>query len=152
MLRKQGVPCQPENGQDAKTATTWVLDFPVMAPDGCLTRKDVSAMEQLSHYKNLQLNWCEHNASMTVYVKEDEWFEVGNWVYKNWDIINGVSFLPYDGGQYTLAPYEEIDHYTYESLIKKFPDIDYSKLSQFEMQDETDGSREYACTGDMCDI
>ena len=152
MLRDQGVPCQPENGQDAKTATTWVLDFPVMAPDGCLTRKDVSAMEQLSHYKNLQLNWCEHNASMTVYVKEDEWFEVGNWVYKNWDIINGVSFLPYDGGHYVLAPYEEIDHYTYESLIKKFPDIDYSKLSQFEMQDETDGSREYACTGDKCDI
>ena len=152
MLKDQGVPCQPENDQDAETATTWVLDFPVMSPEGCLTRKDVSAMDQLSHYKNLQLNWCEHNASMTVYVKEDEWFEVGNWVYKNWDIINGASFLPYDGGHYQLAPYEEIDHYTYETLIKKFPVINYNKLSQYELQDETGGSREYACTGDKCDI
>ena len=66
MLKKQGVPCHPENGQDEKTATTWVLEFPVKAPEGCLTRKDVTAMDQLRHYKNLQLNWCEHNASMTV--------------------------------------------------------------------------------------
>ena len=152
MLKKQGVPCHPENGQDEKTATTWVLEFPVKAPEGCLTRKDVTAMDQLRHYKNLQLNWCEHNASMTVYVREDEWFEVGNWVYKNWDIINGVSFLPYDGGHYELAPYEEIDHYTYESLIKKFPDINYNKLSKYELEDETEGSREYACVGDKCDI
>ena len=152
MLKDAGVPCAPENGQTPKTATTWVLDFPVKAPENCLTRKDISALEQLKHYKNLQLNWCEHNASMTVYVKEEEWFEVGNWVYQNWNIINGVSFLPYDNGHYEQAPYEEIDHYTYENLIKKFPIIDYSKLSQFELQDETDGSREYACTGDKCDI
>jgi len=152
MLKDQGVPCSPENGQDENNATTWVLEFPVKAPEGCLTRKDISAMEQLSHYKNLQLNWCEHNASMTVYVKDEEWFEVGNWVYKNWDIINGVSFLPYDGGQYTLAPYEEIDHYTYESLIKKFPDINYSKLSQYELEDNTEGKSEFACVGDKCDI
>jgi len=152
MLKDAGVPCAPENGQTPKTATTWVLDFPVKAPENCLTRKDISALEQLKHYKNLQLNWCEHNASMTVYVKEEEWFEVGNWVYQNWNIINGVSFLPYDNGHYEQAPYEEIDHYTYENLIKKFPTIDYSKLSKFELQDETDGSREYACTGDKCDI
>ena len=89
---------------------------------------------------------------MTVYVKEDEWFEVGNWVYQNWNIINGVSFLPFDSGHYELAPYEEIDHYTYENLIKKFPVIDYSKLSKYELEDETNGSREYACVGDKCDI
>ena len=152
MLKAAGVPCTPENGQTAKTATTWVLEFPVKSPENCMTRKDTTALEQLKHYKNLQLNWCEHNASMTVYVKEEEWFEIGNWVYQNWDIINGVSFLPYDNGHYEKAPYEEIDHYTYENLIKKFPNIDYSKLSKFELQDETDGSREYACTGDKCDI
>jgi len=152
MLRDQGVPCNPENGQDANTATTWVFEFPVKSPEGCLTRKDITAMDQLKHYKNLQLNWCEHNASMTVYVKEDEWFEVGNWVYKHWDIINGVSFLPYDGGHYELAPYEEIDRYTYESLIKKFPDINYNKLSQYELEDTTQGAKEYACVGDKCDI
>ena len=152
MLKDQGVPCVPENGQTEEDATTWVLEFPVKSPEGCMTRKDMTAMDQLKHYKNLQLNWCEHNASMTVYVKEDEWFEVGNWVYKNWDIINGVSFLPYDGGQYTLAPYEEIDHYTYENLIKNFPDINYSKLSEYELQDATEGGKEYACVGDKCDI
>ena len=152
MLKSQGVPYNPENGQKEKDASTFVLEFPVKSPDNCMTRKDVTALEQLKHYKNLQMNWCEHNASMTVYVKDEEWFEVGNWVYQNWDIINGVSFLPFDGGHYELAPYEEIDHYTYESLIKKFPVIDYSKLSSFELQDETGGSKEYACTGDKCDI
>jgi ribonucleoside-triphosphate reductase len=152
MLKKQGVPCHPENGQDKNDATTWVLEFPVKSPEGCITRKDLSAMDQLKHYKNLQLNWCEHNASMTVYVRDDEWFEVGNWVYQNWDIINGVSFLPYDGGNYQLAPYEEIDHYTYESLIKKFPQINYNKLTKYELEDNTQGKAEYACVGDKCDI
>ena len=152
MLKDQRVPCHPENEQEAKSASTWVLEFPVKSPEGCLTRKDVTAMDQLRHYKNLQLNWCEHNASMTVYVRDDEWFEVGNWVYKNWDIINGVSFLPYDGGNYKLAPYEEIDHYTYENLIKKFPQINYSKLLKYELEDNTEGKTEYACIGDKCDI
>ena len=152
MLKAQGVPHHPENGQEKKTASTFVVEFPVKSPEGCITRKNVSAMEQLRHYKNLQKNWCEHNASMTVYVRDEEWFEVGNWVYKNWDIINGISFLPIDGGNYELAPYEEIDHYTYESLIKKFPQINYNKLSKYELQDETGGSKEYACVGDKCDV
>jgi hypothetical protein len=152
MLKDQGVRCLPETGQTVENATTWVLEFPVKSPEGCITRKDISAMDQLKHYKNLQLNWCEHNASMTVYVREDEWFEVGNWVYQNWDIINGVSFLPYDGGNYELAPYEEIDHYTYESLIKNFPQINYNKLTTYELEDNTQGKAEYACVGDKCDI
>ena len=152
MMKEAGIPCHPENGQDAETASTWVLEFPVKSPDGCITRKDVSALDQLSHYKNLQHNWCEHNASMTVYVRDDEWFEVGNWVYKNWDIINGVSFLPYDGGKYELAPYEEIDARTYERLIKKLPIIDYTQLSQYELEDHTQGKGEFACVGDKCEI
>ena len=77
---------------------------------------------------------------------------MGNWVYKNWDIINGVSFLPYDGGKYKLAPYEEIDVHSYERLIKKLPVIDYSKLSKYELEDNTQGKAEYACIGDKCDI
>jgi len=152
MLKKQGFPCKPENGQKSTKATTWVLSFPVKAPEGCVKRKDVSALDQLKHYKNLQHNWCEHNASMTVYVRDEEWFEVGNWVYQNWDIINGVSFLPYDSGLYKQAPYEEIDRRTYESFIKKVPIIDYSQLSRFEMEDNTQGKAEYACVGDKCDI
>ena len=152
MMKDAGIKATPEVGQDEATATTWVLEFPVKSPDGCITRKDVSALDQLSHYKNLQHNWCEHNASMTVYVRDDEWFEVGNWVYKNWDIINGVSFLPYDGGKYKLAPYEEIDVHTYERLIKGLPVIDYTQLSQYEMTDHTQGKAEYACVGDKCEI
>jgi len=152
MMKDAGIPCNPEVGQKKEDASTWVLEFPVKSPDGCLTRKDVSALDQLSHYKNLQHNWCEHNASMTVYVRDDEWFEVGNWVYKNWDIINGVSFLPYDGGKYKLAPYEEIDVHTYERLIKGLPVIDYTQLSEYELTDNTQGKAEFACVGDKCEI
>ena len=152
MLKDLGIPANPEVGQDKKTASTWVLEFPVKAPDNCITRKDLSALDQLKHYKNLQHNWCEHNASMTVYVRDDEWFEVGNWVYQNWDIINGVSFLPYDGGKYELAPYEEIDIHSYERLIKTLPLINYTQLSDFEQEDNTQGKAEYACAGDKCEI
>ena len=152
MMKEAGIVAHPENGQTKEDATTWVLEFPVKSPDGCITRKDVSALDQLSHYKNLQHNWCEHNASMTVYVRDDEWFEVGNWVYKNWDIINGVSFLPYDGGKYELAPYEEIDARTYERLIKGLPVIDYTQLSKYELEDNTQGKGEFACVGDKCEI
>ena len=152
MLKDLGIKASPEVGQDAKTASTWVLEFPVKAPDNCITRKDVTALDQLKHYKNLQHNWCEHNASMTVYVRDDEWFEVGNWVYQNWDIINGVSFLPYDGGKYELAPYEEIDVHSYERLIKTLPLINYTHLSKYENSDNTQGKAEYACVGDKCEI
>tara|TARA_Y100001938_G_scaffold119470_1_gene165469 strand:- start:197 stop:652 length:456 start_codon:yes stop_codon:yes gene_type:complete len=151
-MKDAGIVSHPENGQTKEDATTWVLEFPVKSPEGCITRKDVSALDQLSHYKNLQHNWCEHNASMTVYVRDDEWFEVGNWVYKNWDIINGVSFLPYNGGKYELAPYEEIDARTYERLIKKLPVIDYTQLSKYELEDNTQGKSEFACVGDKCEI
>ena len=152
LMVDSGIKANPEVGQDRKTASTWVLEFPVKAPEDCITRKDVTALDQLKHYKNLQHNWCEHNASMTVYVRDDEWFEVGNWVYQNWDIINGVSFLPYDGGHYKLAPHEEIDARTYQRLIKKLPIINYTDLSQYENSDNTQGKAEYACVGDKCEI
>ena len=152
LMKDSGILCHPENGQNKKDATTWVVEFPIKSPEGCITRKDVTAIDQLKHYKNLQHNWCEHNASMTVYVRDDEWFEVGNWVYQNWEIINGVSFLPYDGGKYKLAPYEEIDARTYERLIKKLPRIDYKQLSKYELNDNTQGKAEYACVGDKCEI
>ena len=152
LMVDSGIKANPEVGQEKKTASTWVLEFPVKSPENCITRKDVTALDQLKHYKNLQHNWCEHNASMTVYVRDDEWFEVGNWVYQNWDIINGVSFLPYDGGHYKLAPYEEIDARTYERLIKKLPVINYTDLSQYENSDNTQGKAEYACVGDKCEI
>ena len=152
MMKSQGVKFEPEVGQEDDTATTFVCAFPVKCPDTATTRDVVTALDQLKHYKKLQENWCEHNASLTVYVKDDEWFEVGNWVYKNWDIVSGISFLPYDGGKYELAPYEEISKKQYDDYKKSFPTIDYSKLSQFEMEDNTTGAKELACSGDKCDI
>ena len=152
LMKDSGIPYHPEIGQDKKNASTWVLDFPIKAPENCIIRHDLTALDQLKHYKNLQHNWCEHNASMTVYVEDEEWFEVGNWVYKNWDIINGVSFLPANGGFYELAPYEEIDARTYKRLKKKMPKIDYSNLSKYEKEDHTQGKAEYACVGDKCEI
>ena len=103
-------------------------------------------------YKLIQENWCEHNASLTVYVKDNEWFEVGNWVYKNWNIINGVSFLPYDSGHYKLAPYKEITEKEYNERMETFINSDYSKLSKYETEDNTEGAKELACSGDKCDI
>jgi len=160
MLKDQGVPMSPEVGQREKEVKnwtadkveTWVLDFPIKSPDNAVLRDHMTALDQLEHYKTVQTNWCEHNQSMTVYVRDDEWFEVGNWVYKHWDMINGVSFLPFNGGTYELAPYEEIGVTTYNNLLDSFPDIDYSQLSKYEMEDNTEGSKSYACVGDKCEL
>jgi ribonucleoside-diphosphate reductase alpha chain len=152
MLKSQNFKMNPENGQIKDSANTWVIEFPMKAPEGSLTKKEVSALDQLEHYKKLQENWCEHNASCTVYIKDEEWFEVGNWVYKNWDIVNGLSFLQSDGGKYQQAPLEEITKEQYEKMIKDMAKIDYSKLSEFEKDDETQGSRELACIGGYCEL
>jgi hypothetical protein len=142
----------PDKDWSEDEVRTWVVSFPVAAPDGAITREDLTAIDQLEHYKKLQLFWCEHNASCTVYVRPEEWFEVGNWVYRNWEIINGVSFLPYDAGHYEQTPYEEISPEEYDTLNANTPKIDFSKLSLFERDDCTEGRQELACTGDKCNI
>lgn len=177
LLRNQNLPISPENGQrkedweEAKKGkkgacsiyeagqqwsdekvTTWVVSFPIEAPKKCMIRDNVSALQQLEQYKLLRGYWCEHNASCTVYVRDEEWFEVGNWVYKNWDFVNGISFLPYDGGNYEQAPFEEIKEKEYKDLIKEFPKIDYSKLKIYENEDSTEGAKTYACSGDRCEL
>lgn len=131
---------------------TWILSFPIKSPKGSITSDQVSAIDQLEMYKKVQTNWCEHNTSITIYVKPDEWIKVGNWVYENWDIVNGLSFIPYQDHIYEQAPYEAITEIEYKELVEKFKSIDYSKLSQFETEDETQGSKEYACVGGSCDI
>lgn len=160
MLKDQKIPMNPEVGQrkheikdwSEDKVKTWVLDFPIKSPDGAITRHNVDAIKQLEHYKLLQTYWCEHAQSCTIYVKDEEWFEVGNWVYQNWGIVNGISFLPYDGGIYELAPYEEITEKKYLELVGEFPIIDYAKLSQYEIEDNTEGAKSYACSGDVCEL
>jgi len=131
---------------------TWVISFPIMSPKKSTKRNDLSEIQQLEWAKKLQLKWCEHSASATIYVKPENWLEVGSWVYNNWDYVNGLSFLPWDGGVYELAPYEEIDKDTYEKMLKAMPSIDYSQLSKYEKEDNTTGSRELACSGGSCEI
>lgn len=152
MLRDQGVPYKPEIGQSEENATTYVLEFPVKAPEGSVYRNDLSAIDQLEHWKMVKLHYTEHNPSVTVSVGDDEWISVANWVYANWDIVGGLSFLPRDNHVYPLAPYEEIDQAKYEELAKRLTHIDYSKIITYEKADELDLKKELACAGGVCEI
>jgi len=152
LMKDQGVPYHPEVGQTPEEAHTFVLEFPVKAPAGSVFKDDLSAIEQLEYWKVVKENYTEHNPSVTVSVSEDEWLEAGNWVYKHWESVGGLSFLPREKHVYKLAPYEEIDESTYNELVKTMKDIDFSKIVTYEMDDETAGSKEYACVGGVCEI
>jgi ribonucleoside-diphosphate reductase alpha chain len=148
-LIDQGVPVEPCVMQPGSTA---VFSFPMKAPDGAVMTKDRSAIEQLELWKTYQLHWCEHKPSITVYVGEDEWLEVGAWVYKNFDLCSGVSFLPRSDHTYQQAPYQAITEEEYEAALAKMPEsIDWSKLAEYESEDMTTGSQELACTGGVCE-
>lgn len=153
MLRDQGVPYHPEVGQSMENATTYVLEFPVKAPNGTKTYKnDLSAIDQLEYWKMVKENFTEHNPSVTISIGDDEWIDVAHWLYKNWDMIGGLSFLPRDNHVYQLAPYEEIDEKRYNEMMKRFENIDFSKIVTYEMQDETEVKKELACAGGVCEI
>ena len=153
MLKDQGVPYYPEVGQTPENATTYVLEFPVAAPKGTTTFKnDLSAIEQLEYWKMVKVNFTEHNPSITISVGNDEWITVANWVYENWDIVGGLSFLPREDHVYKLAPYEAIDEKTYKELAKRLEHIDYSKIITYEKQNETDLKKELACVSGVCEI
>ena len=152
MLRDQGVPYKPEVGQPAENATTYVLEFPVQAPLGSTYKDDISAIDQLEHWKLVKLNYTEHNPSVTISVGDDEWIEVANWIYKNWDIVGGLSFLPRDNHVYQLAPYEAIDEKKYLELSEALKDIDYSKIIAYEKTNELDVKKELACVAGVCEI
>lgn len=102
---------------------------------------------------NLTTDWIqEHKPSCTIYVKDNEWMEVGAWVIKNWKWVSGISFLPHTNNVYQLAPYETIDEDTYNKLLKELPKIDFSELPKWEIVDSTNGSREFACAGGKCEL
>ncbi len=152
MVRDQGIPLHPEVGQTLGEANTYVLEFPVKSPSASVYKNDHSAIEQLEYWKMVKLNWTEHNPSATISVGEEEWVAVVAWLFENWDIIGGLSFLPRENHVYRLAPYETIDKKTYEALAAKFPNIDYSKLVIYERTDETEQKKELACSGGTCEI
>ena len=181
MMRAQGINFTPENGQGPKDVEksrkesikkgrtpeeaailipewtedqvmTWVVSFPEASPKNALTRHDIDAIGQLEWYLKLKKNWCEHNQSITIYVKETEWLKVGAWVYDHFNDISGISFLPWDGGLYEQAPYETITKEEYDKMVKMMPTIDYSKLSDFEKEDNTTGAKALACGPSGCEL
>lgn len=153
MLKDQGVPYHPEVGQTLEGATTYVLEFPVKAPGNTKVFKNtLSAIEQLEHWKMVKKYYTEHNPSVTISIGEDEWIKVANWLYENWDMIGGLSFLPRDNHVYKLAPYEEIDEARYKELAKRMEHVDYSKIMTYEKQNETDVKKELACVAGVCEI
>lgn len=137
-------PCisNPEN--------TTVFSFAIKSPDNAICRNDLTALQQLELWKTYQLYWCEHKPSVTISVSEDEWVEVGAWVWKNFDILSGISFLPRSEHSYQQAPLQDCSKEEFEA----FPEIniDWSLLSKFELEDSTVSARDYACTGGQCEL
>lgn len=152
MLRDQGVPYQPEVGQIMEEATTFVFEFPVKAPKGAICKDDLTAIDQLEHWKVVKKHFTEHNPSVTISVGENEWILVANWIYENWDLVGGLSFLPRSNHVYQLAPYEAINKEKYEEMTKSFAHIDFSKIVTYEKVDETEVKKELACVGGTCEI
>lgn len=151
-LKDQGVYNEPDVMSPDNTT---VFYFPIKSPAGAVTRNDQNAIEALELWKHLQDNWCEHKPSATINVKEEEWMDVGSWVYRNFDVLSGVSFLPYDGGTYKQAPYQELTEEEFQDWVSKHPtpEINWSLLSDYELEDHTTSSQELACSaGGVCEI
>jgi ribonucleoside-diphosphate reductase alpha chain len=146
----QGIPNEPDV---MKPDATTVFSFPMKAPEGATVTADMSAIEQLEMWLAYQRHWCEHKPSVTINVKNDEWFEVGAFVYKHFDEMSGVSFLPFNEHTYQQAPYQECDESAYHKMLGIMPsNIDWSLLSEYESEDNTSGSQTLACSGDACEI
>jgi ribonucleoside-triphosphate reductase len=146
----KGVPNEP---CVMKGDTTTVFSFPIKSPEGAVTRNDMTAVEQLEMWLIYQRSWCEHKPSVTISVRDEEWMEVGALVYKHFDEMSGVSFLPHSDHTYQQAPYQDCTKEDYEELLAIMPkSIDWSELSEYEDEDNTAGSQTMACSGDTCEI
>ena len=150
-MKESGVYNEPDV---MKPDTTTVFSFAMQSPLGAVLRTDMSAIEQLELWKTYALHWCEHKPSVTISVKEEEWMDVGAWVYQNFDVASGVSFLPHSEHTYQQAPYQDIEREDYLEWQQAYDyvTLDWNKLTEFEKEDTTTGSRELACTADSCEI
>ena len=149
-LKDSGV---PHEACVMKPDTTTVFSFPMAAPKGAVLRDDVDAINHLKLWDLFNRHWSDHQVSVTISVKEEEWPRVGAWVYDNFDTLSGISFLPYDGGTYRQAPYEEVDEATYNNAVQAMPPpLDWTKLSLYEKEDNTEGVQQLACTSGHCEI
>ena len=150
MMKKQGF---PNEADVTKPEHTTVFSFPMKSPKGAVFRMDMTAMEQLELWKTYAENWCEHKPSVTISVKEDEWVDVAAWVYKHFDSISGISFLPFSEHVYRQAPYQDCTEEEYKDALKTMPkNVDWAELSKYESQDYTIASQELACAAGGCEI
>ena len=146
VLEAAGVPVE----EDVTSPTTKVFSFPIQSPENAVVATDMGAMEQLNLWEMYQDYWCEHKPSMTCYYRDDEFLEVGQWLYNKFDKVSGISFLPYAEHTYQQAPYEPVDREVYEAMVKDFPkEIDWNVSEESDM---TEGSQQLACTGNSCEI
>jgi ribonucleoside-triphosphate reductase (thioredoxin) len=143
---QKGVPNEP----DITNSSNQVFYFPERSPTESVDRKELSALEQLEHYLIFKKHWCEHNPSITVYVRESEWLDVQAWVYKNFDDIGGIAFLPYSDHIYQQAPYSECTEEQYQTAKVSFPVLDFTEV--VEKIDNTTGSQELACLAGVCEV
>ena len=149
-MKDQGIPNEP---CVMKPDTTVVFSFPVKAPKKAITRNDMTAIEQLETWLMYQRHWSEHKPSITCTVRDDEWLEVGAFVYKHFDEMSGISFLPHSDHTYQQAPYQECSKEEYNKLLKAMPrSIEWSALCDYEKEDNTAAMQTLACTGDTCEI
>ena len=150
LMKDEGVPWEPEVFHPDSTV---VFSFPQKAPGGAVTRNDMTAIQQLELWKMYALNWCEHKPSVTISVRDEEWVDVGAWVYRNFDICSGISFLPHSDHTYQQAPYQDFDKAAYDELLGRMPvTINWGRLGEYESDDNTSGMQTLACTGGVCEI
>jgi ribonucleoside-diphosphate reductase alpha chain len=145
-LKEVGIPCEDDF---MKPDQTYVFSFPIKAPEGAIVRDDLTAIDHLNTWLVYQRAWCEHKPSITVSVKEDEWMDVGAWVWKHFDEVSGISFLPHSDHSYKQAPYQEVTKEEYDELVSRMPkNIRWADLSFYETEDGTTGTQSLACTSD----
>ena len=149
MMKEQGISNEPDV---MKQETGTIFSFPIKSPDLAILRNDRTAIQQLEIWKLYQLEWCEHKPSVTIYVRDKEWLEVFSWVYSNFDIVSGISFLPHSDHTYKQAPYQEIMEEEYEDLIETQNHINWNELPSYETEDTTTSTKEYACSGGSCEL
>lgn len=149
-MKDQGVPFEADVMNPKNTT---VFSFPVKAPEGAVTREHIDAIKHLELWLAYQRHWCEHKPSVTISVKDDEWLDVGAWVYRHFDEVSGVSFLPHSDHTYQQAPYQEISEKEYDEFLAKMPaNIDWTDMEFYEQEDTTTGSQELACMAGSCEV
>lgn len=147
LMKAQGIPHTVDRGGDKV-----YFAFPIQSPEGALCSKDISALDQLELWKIYQEAWCDGNPSQTVYYTDKDFIQIQAWLWENWDIVGGLSFFPKDDHIYENAPWEPISEERYRQLAGEFPEIDWSRIVDFETDDCTTGSQEMACAGGACEM